>query len=126
MEINKILMLFMVLAFITVPIRTIIQNRRDIEYVPFIIGQIIYGMFWFGTYAVGMILIAHYVYMLELTQVIYLAFMYSFATTLGSLLMLFLQKGREADMKRKQMEAIKKKQKKTIKYKSHKGAKLKK
>ena len=123
MEIKTMLMLFMVLAFITVPIRTIIQNRRDADYVPFIIGQILYGMFWFSTYAMAMVIIAHYVYTEQLLQVAYLAFVYSFSTTLGSLLMLFLQKGRELDMKRKQEEAMRKKKGKTIKYNSKRRAK---
>lgn len=95
---------FLALCFITVPVRTIIQNRRDSKYFQFIIGQMIYGIFWFATYTLGMMLIMNYGLLAMYAEIGYLILLYSFATMLGSVAMLYFNNVR---LKHRQAEADK-------------------
>ena len=97
------LQIFTVLVFLIVPVRTYISNRRDINELPFFIGQFIYGIMWFALWATGMLVIVEFS---NIEGVVYIALIYGFLSALDSTLMLILQKGRAGDVEAKNKAKI--------------------
>ena len=115
------LRVFVFLVFSVVPIRTYINYRKDTGFLSFFVGQLVYGMMWFSTWAVGMVLVYQAMLFSQTIQIVYLAFAYGFTTALASVVMLFFQKGRQKDIDAEIQAKVDKKAKSF--YKRKKGAK---
>ena len=115
---------FIFLCFVTVPVRTVVQNRRDSKFRPFIIGQLIYSFFWFATYAIGMVLLVQFVVATDWSGVFNVILAYTTLTTAGSSLMLLLQKQKEEKMRQELIRRQKQSKGAKLPYRPKKGAKV--
>ena len=119
----SILAIFSTLVFFQVFVRTYLNTRKSTSELPFFIGQLVYGMMWFGAYAYGAVLVFEAKMYGNSGDILSILFIYGFLTALASTILLILQKHNSMELDAKAKAQMQEKTNKILSFRRNKGSK---